>query len=120
MCLLIHLIKPICLLNYLIEKKNEFTKLIKFNTKKIKFIKLFAWENKWIQRTLDSREKELLWLRREQLNTVLLHAVFTAAPVLVAIISFAVFVFSGNELTVSTAFTVSLSPFFACILLGRY
>jgi len=43
---------------------------------------------------------------------VQLHAVFTAAPVLVAIISFSVFVLSGNELTVSIAFTVSLSLFF--------
>lgn len=55
------------------------------------------------------------------MNTVQLHAVFTAAPVLVAIISFAVFVSSGNELTVGIAFTVSLPLrpplFFVCIFL---
>ena len=53
------------------------------------------------------------------MNTVQLHTVFTAAPVLVAIISFAVFVSSGNELTVGIAFTVSLPPplFFVWIFL---
>ena len=38
---------------------------------------------------------------------MLLHAVFAAAPVLVSVISFAIFVLSGNRLSVSIAFTVS-------------
>jgi hypothetical protein len=32
--------------------------------RQIKFIKFFAWENKWIQRVLDARQTELRWLIR--------------------------------------------------------
>ena len=28
----------------------------------VKFIKFFAWEDRWIQRALDAREVELQWL----------------------------------------------------------
>jgi hypothetical protein len=32
------------------------------DAEQIKFIKFFAWENKWIQRVLDARQVELGWL----------------------------------------------------------
>ena len=28
----------------------------------VKFIKFFAWEDKWIQRTLNAREVEMQWM----------------------------------------------------------
>lgn len=34
----------------------------------VKFIKFFAWEEKWIQRALDSRKFELNWLIKGELT----------------------------------------------------
>jgi hypothetical protein len=41
-------------------------------------------------------------------NSVLFQAAFTCAPILVAVVSFFIFIISGHEMTVSIAFTVSL------------
>jgi ABC-type multidrug transport system fused ATPase/permease subunit len=71
----------------------------------VKFIKFFAWEERWIQRALDSRKFEIKWLVKSRINSVLFTALWTSAPILVSIISFFTFVAQGNELTVSTAFT---------------
>lgn len=32
--------------------------------KAIKYIKFFAWEDRWIKRVLDSRDKEMQWMKR--------------------------------------------------------
>jgi hypothetical protein len=48
-------------------------------------------------------------------NSVLFYTVFTCAPILVAVISFFVFIVSGHEMTVSIAFTVGL-----CFLLPSW
>ena len=78
---------------------------------KIKFIKFFAWENRWIDRVSDARATEIKWMIKSRLNWVLFQLLWSCAPVLVSIISFLVFVLRGNELTVSTAFTVRLLLF---------
>lgn len=33
-----------------------------FRYLQVKFIKFFAWENRWIQRVLDAREVEMQWM----------------------------------------------------------
>jgi ABC-type multidrug transport system fused ATPase/permease subunit len=71
----------------------------------VKFIKFFAWENRWIARALDSRNVELDWLIKMRINGILFSAVWTLAPVLVSVFSFFVYVYLGNRLTVSVAFT---------------
>ncbi|KAK2461323.1 hypothetical protein APHAL10511_006850 [Amanita phalloides] len=71
----------------------------------VKFIKFFAWENKWIKRVLDAREVEMTWLSRSRINTVLFFLLWALAPVLVSILSFLAFVGQGNQLTISVAFT---------------
>lgn len=71
----------------------------------VKFIKLFAWEERWIQRTLDAREHEMKWMVKGYVNAVMFNAIWTCAPVLVSIVSFFVYVMQGNELTVGIAFT---------------
>ncbi|PFH46615.1 hypothetical protein AMATHDRAFT_154310 [Amanita thiersii Skay4041] len=71
----------------------------------IKFIKFFAWEDKWIQRALDAREVELKWRAEARLNAFFFYSVWGVAPVLVSIISLFVYVMQGNKLTVSVAFT---------------
>ena len=71
----------------------------------IKFIKFFAWEHRWTQLTMDAREKELLWLVKLRINSILLFTVWTLVPILVSIISFGSYIWFGNQLTVSAAFT---------------
>jgi len=74
----------------------------------IKFIKFFAWEDRWIQRALDSRKHELKWLVKSRMNSIMFQILWTTAPILVSIISFLTFVAQGKELTLGTAFTVRL------------
>jgi ABC-type multidrug transport system fused ATPase/permease subunit len=80
----------------------------------VKFIKLCAWDERWIQRSEKARAKEIKWIRRERWNNIMLAFVWTCAPILVSVFSFMAFVAQGHELTVSIAFTVC-HPFLSCI-----
>ncbi|KAI0705448.1 multidrug resistance-associated ABC transporter [Earliella scabrosa] len=71
----------------------------------VKFIKFFAWEDRWIQRALDAREVEMKWMVKARINSVLFSFIWTCAPILVSVTSFFVYVAQGNELTVGKAFT---------------
>jgi hypothetical protein len=80
----------------------------------VKFIKLCAWDERWINRAERAREKELKWIGRERWNTIWLGFLWTAAPILVSIVSFAVFVvIEQRELSIAIAFTVNylVSPY---------
>ncbi|KAG1873894.1 hypothetical protein F4604DRAFT_1765807 [Suillus subluteus] len=74
----------------------------------VKFIKFFAWEDRWIKRTMDARGVEMNWMVKARINSVMFSTIWTSAPILVSLISFFTFVYQGNQLTVSVAFTVSL------------
>ncbi|KAF9442979.1 multidrug resistance-associated ABC transporter [Macrolepiota fuliginosa MF-IS2] len=71
----------------------------------VKFIKFFAWEERWIQRALDARENEMKWMVKARFNSVMFYFLWTCAPIFVSIISFFTYVVRGNNLTISTAFT---------------
>lgn len=71
----------------------------------VKFIKFFAWEDRWIKRTMDAREVEMGWMVKARINQVLFSTIWSSAPILVSLISFFTFVYQGNQLTVSIAFT---------------
>ncbi|KDR78080.1 hypothetical protein GALMADRAFT_224469 [Galerina marginata CBS 339.88] len=71
----------------------------------VKFIKFFAWEERWIGKALDAREVEMKWMIKARINSVLFYLLWTCAPILVSIISFWTYVMQGNQLTVGTAFT---------------
>ncbi|EKM76533.1 hypothetical protein AGABI1DRAFT_122491 [Agaricus bisporus var. burnettii JB137-S8] len=71
----------------------------------VKFIKFFAWEDRWIERALDARSKELKWMTKARTNSVMFYLLWSCAPILVSITSFLVYVMQGNQLTISTAFT---------------
>ncbi|KAJ3486309.1 hypothetical protein NLI96_g4318 [Meripilus lineatus] len=71
----------------------------------VKFIKFFAWEERWIKRALDAREVEMQWMIKSRINSACFMLIWTCAPILVSISSFFVYVMRGNELTVGTAFT---------------
>lgn len=43
----------------------------------VKFIKFFAWEDRWIERALDAREAEMKWMIK---GTVFFHLTLTFRP----------------------------------------
>ncbi|KAJ7173895.1 hypothetical protein C8R43DRAFT_1094036 [Mycena crocata] len=71
----------------------------------VKFIKFFAWEERWIARVLDAREVEMKWMIKSRLNSLMFFLIWASAPILLSTISFLTYVMLGNELTVGTAFT---------------
>ncbi|KAF9258421.1 P-loop containing nucleoside triphosphate hydrolase protein [Marasmius fiardii PR-910] len=73
--------------------------------KGVKFVKFFAWEGPWIERVMGAREKEMARIVESRINSILFSLLWMSSPILVSIVSFATYVFQGNELTVSTAFT---------------
>jgi ABC-type multidrug transport system fused ATPase/permease subunit len=54
---------------------------------------------------MDARKKELSWMVKSRINSVLFSAIWTMAPILVSVVSFASYIWFGNRLTVSVAFT---------------
>ncbi|TBU41809.1 P-loop containing nucleoside triphosphate hydrolase protein [Dichomitus squalens] len=71
----------------------------------IKFIKFFAWEDKWVERVLSARTVELHWITKERVNSILFSLLGYISPVLVSAASFYVYIAQGNELSIGTAFT---------------
>ncbi|KAF7362389.1 hypothetical protein MVEN_00585800 [Mycena venus] len=71
----------------------------------IKFIKFFAWEQRWIDRALKARDAEIQWMIKARVNGVGFYALWVTAPIFISIISFFTYVMLGNQLTISTAFT---------------
>ncbi|CAM4856859.1 unnamed protein product [Rotaria socialis] len=78
----------------------------------IKVLKLYAWEQAFIRRINDVREKELKCLRQKAFLNAVSSAIWAFAPILVCIATFAAYVFSSedNILTAEKAF-VSLALF---------
>ncbi|EIW82695.1 multidrug resistance-associated ABC transporter [Coniophora puteana RWD-64-598 SS2] len=70
----------------------------------VKFIKFFAWEERWIDKTMQARGEEIGWIVKAQFNSAIFSMVWLCAPFFVSFVSFTVYVSLGNELTVSTAF----------------
>ncbi|KAH0579496.1 hypothetical protein H2248_002354 [Termitomyces sp. 'cryptogamus'] len=71
----------------------------------VKFVKFFAWEERWVQRVMGMRGVEIAWMVKARINSVAFSLLWTSAPILISIISFFVYVIQGNELSISTAFT---------------
>ncbi|EIW82703.1 multidrug resistance-associated ABC transporter [Coniophora puteana RWD-64-598 SS2] len=71
----------------------------------VKFIKFFAWEERWIDKTMRARAEEIGWIVKARINSVFFSMIWTCAPIFVSFVSFMVYVSLGNELTVPVAFT---------------
>ncbi|KAJ6497501.1 hypothetical protein C8R45DRAFT_898828 [Mycena sanguinolenta] len=71
----------------------------------VKFIKFFAWEQRWIDRALKAREAEIQWMIKARINSVGFYTLWVTAPIFISVISFFTYVMLGNQLTISTAFT---------------
>jgi len=70
----------------------------------IKAIKLYAWEEAYMERVKELRETELRHIRHTQLLSMFNIALFTAGPILVSLAAFSVYTFLGYPLTASVAF----------------
>ncbi|KAH8831236.1 hypothetical protein DL96DRAFT_1695080 [Flagelloscypha sp. PMI_526] len=71
----------------------------------IKFIKFFAWEEKWIDRAMEKRANEIKQIVRARINEVFYTLYWMATPVAISVLSFTTYVVAGNTLTIGTAFT---------------
>ncbi|KAF7297249.1 hypothetical protein MIND_00958000 [Mycena indigotica] len=71
----------------------------------IKFIKFFAWEERWIDRALAARSNEIKWMVKARINGVGFYLLWIAAPIFISVISFCTYVMLGNQLTIGKAFT---------------
>ncbi|KAJ7270116.1 multidrug resistance-associated ABC transporter [Mycena haematopus] len=71
----------------------------------VKFIKFFAWEQRWIDRALKARDAEIQWMIKARINGVGFYTLWITAPIFISVISFFTYVMLGNQLTISTAFT---------------
>jgi len=71
----------------------------------IKFIKFFAWEGKWIDRTLAARHKELVCFVLAGFNNTFFSLMWNLVPNFVSVISFITYIKTGHSLTVPVAFT---------------
>ncbi|KAJ7794752.1 hypothetical protein B0H14DRAFT_3888596 [Mycena olivaceomarginata] len=71
----------------------------------IKLIKFFAWEERWIDRAMVAREEEMRWMLKANINSFLFIGLWGFAPITLSLVSFLIYVWLGNELTVGTAFT---------------
>ena len=71
----------------------------------IKLIKLQAWEKSFLERISGIRCEEVGVLRRYVVWQMLSSAAWDATPYIVSIVSFALFVVMGGNLTTTIAFT---------------
>ncbi|XP_073525888.1 uncharacterized protein [Phyllobates terribilis] len=73
-------------------------------------VKCYAWETSFQSKVQSVRSEELSWFRRSQLLGALNTFILNSLPVLVTVVSFAMFSLLGGDLTPARAFT-SLSLF---------
>ncbi|KAJ7057932.1 hypothetical protein C8F01DRAFT_1255822 [Mycena amicta] len=64
----------------------------------IKFVKFFAWEERWIDRALTARGNELKWMVKARINGVGFYILWMAAPIFISVISFATYAFTAIAL----------------------
>ncbi|KAJ7121096.1 multidrug resistance-associated ABC transporter [Mycena epipterygia] len=79
----------------------------------IKFVKFFAWEDRWMKRTMDARGEELDWLAKGVFGQSSRSSLWSTSPVALSLISLFTYVSLGNQLTVGTAFAVRIRSAFS-------
>nr|GAT43756.1 predicted protein [Mycena chlorophos] len=71
----------------------------------VKFVKFFAWEERWMNHVMESRDQEIVFMTRQRFYTTMFNGVWNFGPLANSLVSFATYVWLGNELTVAKAFT---------------
>lgn len=79
-------------------------KALLFGRAGIKAIKLYAWEQPYIDRINQLREAELKMIRKAAFYQIFNTIMFGGGPILVSLASFGAFTFQGYSLTASVAF----------------
>lgn len=70
----------------------------------VKAIKLYAWEDPYVQKIMDLRERELALIRRTAYFNITNTVLFMSGPILVALACFGTYSAMGYKLTASIAF----------------
>jgi len=91
-------------------EKDERIKMMNEVLTGIKVLKLYSWEESFIKAIKQIRNKEVKIIRNSSIWYAAINFIFGCAPTLVAVITFAVYCLTGNELTASKAF-VALTLF---------
>lgn len=71
----------------------------------MKVIKLQAWEGEFHTRIMAIRTKEQAVFRKYTISQAMSGALYTAIPLIVAIVTFLTYISLGNQLDVATALT---------------
>eukprot|EP01155_Anaeramoeba_flamelloides_P009729 Anaeramoba_flamelloidesa198_170.p1 GENE.a198_170~~a198_170.p1 ORF type:complete len:1439 (+),score=398.63 a198_170:113-4429(+) len=80
-------------------------KLINEMINAIKLVKLYAWEKLFNKKINDVRENELKQIKNQAITRVFMILVWTCQPLIVATITFLIYVGWGNDLKASIVFT---------------
>jgi ABC-type multidrug transport system fused ATPase/permease subunit len=90
----------------LMEARDKRVSLMTEVLQGIRQIKFFAWESKWEERVMKSRNEELRQLAITYINGVFFSVVWQGAPILVTLVSFYSFTkIEGKQLNTPIAFT---------------
>ncbi|XP_022785081.1 multidrug resistance-associated protein 1-like [Stylophora pistillata] len=92
------------------NEKDERIKLMNEILSGIKVLKLYAWEESFMKEVERKRKKELKYLRNSDFWAAGFMFTFGCAPTLVAVTTFAIYVFTGHLLSATKAF-VALALF---------
>ncbi|KNE56826.1 hypothetical protein AMAG_02600 [Allomyces macrogynus ATCC 38327] len=84
---------------------DQRVKLINEMLQGVRILKLFGWEEKFVDSIMDVREKELHFVGRLASWRAAINGVAQVIPALAAILVFAVYYATGNELTASVVFS---------------
>ena len=71
----------------------------------IRVIKFFAWEDSFAKRIMDYRFDEIYQLKVLGIVRSVFFCIFLSTPLFVAMVTFAVYIGTGNVLTPATTFT---------------
>lgn len=101
----IHLAKAMENLNgQLMKTKDRRASLLDETLQSIRMIKLFAWESSFMERVSMVREEEIGLMKKEALLYIGFSVMWTGSNILVALVTFAVYTWSGAELKPNIAF----------------
>ncbi|XP_067029429.1 multidrug resistance-associated protein 1-like isoform X2 [Acropora muricata] len=88
----------------LMSQRDERMKITNEVLSGIKALKLYAWEEYFMNRITQIRNKEVKYLGTCSIWMSAIHFLFRCTPTLVALTTFAVYTLNGHELTASKAF----------------
>eukprot|EP00928_Gymnodinium_smaydae_P039135 TRINITY_DN26803_c0_g3_i1.p1 TRINITY_DN26803_c0_g3~~TRINITY_DN26803_c0_g3_i1.p1 ORF type:complete len:1351 (-),score=174.93 TRINITY_DN26803_c0_g3_i1:204-4199(-) len=89
----------------LMEVKDERVKMTNEVFSSVRLLKMYSWEDSFEKCINDIREKELRFLRRYQLLNIISSAMWSVAPILTGVATFAVYTTCYGTLSAGTAFS---------------